>query len=419
MWFLNQFDTTSPAYNIPFAVRLSGPLDTAALTAAASSTSSDPHETLRTIYPTPRRPAPGCADGHRPRADRHRRDENELGEQTRCESRHAGFDVATRNPPARRPVRNRTDSDHVLAVVVHHICADGSSHASTRPRSHDRLHGPIRQGTHLDAPTVQYVDYTLWQRETLGSEDDPESIISAANRATGTHTSPGSPNVLELPTDHPRPPQNPPWRPPSTSPSTRTPTAHSPNSHENTRDRVHGAARRTRHPPRPTLRTPTTSPSAPPSPDAATPHLDNLVGMFVNTLVLRTPSTGPAPSPTPHDIRDTDLAAFEHADLPFERLVEVLNPPRSTTRHPLFQVMLVFQNTAPVALELPSLTTECVDAGLEQAKFDLTLMLDESVDAGIAGHLVYATDLFDEPTARAFADRYLRLLDTVVRSNRR
>ncbi|MFE5709184.1 AMP-binding protein, partial [Rhodococcus koreensis] len=108
-------------------------------------------------------------------------------------------------------------------------------------------------------------------------------------------------------------------------------------------------------------------------------------------------------------------AAFAHADLPFERLVELLNPPRSTAHAPLTQVMLAFQNAGPAALELPSLTTERVDAGLEQAKFDLTLMLDESEDAGIAGHLVYATDLFDEPTARAFTGRYRRLLDAVVR----
>ncbi|WP_040864825.1 condensation domain-containing protein, partial [Nocardia exalbida] len=112
-------------------------------------------------------------------------------------------------------------------------------------------------------------------------------------------------------------------------------------------------------------------------------------------------------------------AAFAHADVPFERLVEVLNPSRSTARHPLFQVGLSFQNVARAALELPGLMVSGVDADVDVSQFDLHLIVgdgyaESGAAAGIGGFLTYATDLFDRATVEGFAARFSRVLAAVV-----
>ncbi|MGK8520659.1 non-ribosomal peptide synthetase [Nocardia asteroides] len=145
-------------------------------------------------------------------------------------------------------------------------------------------------------------------------------------------------------------------------------------------------------------------------------ELDDLIGMFVNTLVLRT-EVEPG---TPFDallaeVRRTDVAAFGHADLPFERLVELLDPVRSAARHPLFQVMLVLQNLAQTTLELPGLTVSGIDPQVTPAKFDLQITLAEQPGAqGLSVVIGYATDLFDASTVRNFASRFHRVLAAVT-----
>src|SRR5690606_16467782 len=114
-------------------------------------------------------------------------------------------------------------------------------------------------------------------------------------------------------------------------------------------------------------------------------------------------------------VRSTDIAAFGHADLPFERLVEILNPARSQARHPLFQVMLSFQNTGQNSLELPGLTVSGVELPIDVAKFDLQLVLSENGEnGGITAELIYATDLFDAATMAQFGRRFNRLLAAVA-----
>ncbi|MPY65069.1 condensation domain-containing protein, partial [Streptomyces spongiae] len=144
--------------------------------------------------------------------------------------------------------------------------------------------------------------------------------------------------------------------------------------------------------------------------------LDDLVGCFVNTLVLRTDTSG---DPTFRDlldrVRETDLAAYAHQELPFEHLVEALNPPRSTARHPLFQVMLAFRPTTGPHLDLPGLRARVLPVETGATKIDLTFNLGECRAAdgspdGIEGILQYSADLFDRPTAEALAARLERLL---------
>jgi len=148
--------------------------------------------------------------------------------------------------------------------------------------------------------------------------------------------------------------------------------------------------------------------------------LDDLVGFFVNTLVLRTDTSGnPSFRELIARVRATNLAAYSHQDMPFERLVEVINPARSLARHPLFQVMLTLQNNAPVSLELAGLTTAFEPVASASAKFDLSISLAEQrgtdgTPSGIAGNLEYATDLFDRGTVEALAGRLLRLLAAAV-----
>ncbi|WP_156423164.1 condensation domain-containing protein, partial [Rhodococcus sp. KB6] len=148
--------------------------------------------------------------------------------------------------------------------------------------------------------------------------------------------------------------------------------------------------------------------------------LDDLIGMFVNTLVLRTEvDSSESFSGLLGRVREGDLGAFAHADVPFERLVEVLNPARSQARNPLFQVMLSFQSARQTGLQLGDLTVAGVDTGAVAAKFDLQLTMVEQFDesgapAGMAATFTYATDLFDESTVASMATRFERILAAVV-----
>ncbi len=149
--------------------------------------------------------------------------------------------------------------------------------------------------------------------------------------------------------------------------------------------------------------------------------LDDLIGMFVNTLVLRTAvDTSRSFADLLGSVRESDLEAFAHADVPFERLVEVLDPARSQARHPLFQVMLTFQNmAASTSLELPGLRVAALDFDAAIAKFDLQVTVTDLAGSGeqsqgFGVEFTYATDLFDASTVAAFAERFVRVLEAVV-----
>ncbi|WP_425297949.1 non-ribosomal peptide synthetase, partial [Nocardia brasiliensis] len=144
-------------------------------------------------------------------------------------------------------------------------------------------------------------------------------------------------------------------------------------------------------------------------------ELDGLIGMFVNTLVLRTPiDPGASFTDLLAATKETDLAAFSHAELPFERLVEVLDPVRSQAHHPLFQVALFFQNMNKAQVELPGLSAQAVEFDGAVAKFDLQLTVVPKAESGFSAQFTYATDLFDEATIAQFAHRLDRLLAAVV-----
>ncbi|WP_324197356.1 non-ribosomal peptide synthase/polyketide synthase [Nocardia cyriacigeorgica] len=411
MWFLNQFDAESVADNLTAAVRLTGTLDREALRAAVADV-IERHETLRTVYPA----VHGVACQRvLPAGTPMRFDDiapDRLDHRIRAEAA-TPFRV-DREPPVRLTLLRLAADDHVLVVSMHHISADGWSIA---PLTRDlmRAYAARCAATAPDwAPLpVQYADYTLWQREVLGAEDDPDSLLAEQIRFWSAELA-QLPDVLDLPADRPRPAV-------ATGRGARYAFTIDAATHRGIRAVarrsnaslfmvVHAAfaallSRLTGH---------TDIALGTPVAGRGDQALDELVGMFVNTLVLRS-QVPPDRSFTEllEAVRDGDLRAFARADVPFERLVEVVNPPRSAARHPLFQVMLDVQNTATTRLELAGVTATRLDLDTRTAKFDLHLTITETVDgdgpAGLDAVFEYATDLFDAGTVATFADR-LRLL---------
>ncbi|WP_344940885.1 amino acid adenylation domain-containing protein [Actinomadura miaoliensis] len=428
LWFINDLDGGSAVYNIPIPLRLTGRLDLDAVRAAMDDMLAR-HEALRTVfteiggephqrilrYPDEVDPVLTVAD-LAAATDAERRREI-LAAATR------GFDL-TRDLPVRAHVfrlGRRDDGDeHLLLIVLHHVAGDGWS---MEPLATDLITAYAARAEGR-APVweplpVQYADYALWQRALLGSEDDPGSL-AARQLAYWKQALAGLPDQLELPTDRPRPARasHRGAQVPFTLPAgLHAALADLAREHRASLFMVLQAALAglfTR------LGAGTDIPIGSPVAGRTDRALDGLVGVFVNTLVLRTDTSGdPAFTELLARVRDTDLAAFAHQDVPFERLVEVLNPRRSLARHPLFQVMISMQTDPSARVELPGLTValEPVDTGV--SRFDLALLVDERRDAagnpaGIDCRLEYAVDLFDAGTARSMAVRLERLLAAVA-----
>ncbi|ATL25759.1 Siderophore biosynthesis non-ribosomal peptide synthetase modules, Bacillibactin synthetase component F [Streptomyces formicae] len=417
LWFLYRLDGPSATYNIPLVVRLTGTLDRAALEAALADVAAR-HESLRTVFrehdgtPYQHVLAPDAA---RPNLHTRRVDAASLDGAVAAAVRHA-FDLGT-EAPVRAELLELAPDEHVLALVVHHIAADGSSLAplwsdvatAYRARSHDGA-----------APTweplpVQYADYTLWQRELLGDSADPDSPL-ARQLGHWKERLAGLPERIELPTDRPHPA--------IASYRGGSLTYHwdaelgtrvaelARHSGTTTFMVVHAALAALLSRSGAGDDIPIGTPIAGRTDEA----LDDLVGFFVNTLVLRTDVSG---DPTFRElltrVRETDLDAYAHQDVPFEHLVDVLNPSRTLAHHPLFQVMLAWQSTARSALGLPGLTASPVATDTRTARMDLVFNLTENTAEGtIDGFVEFSSDVFDRPTVEALVGRLGRLLSAVA-----
>ncbi len=271
----------------------------------------------------------------------------------------------------------------------------------------------------FDQLPVQYADYALWQRETLGAADDPTSQLGGQLDWWRKHLA-GLPDELNLPTTRARP---------------QTAT------HRNgTLTRRLDAALHRRLAGLARARGVTLFMALQAAVAAllhrlgagedipiGTAHagrgeaaLDGLVGAFVGTLVLRCDLSGqPSFAQLLERVRERDVEAFAHAETPFELVVDALAPARALARNPLFQVMVVLQNTPSAELSLPGLTAELLPVPLETAKFDLTFDFSERLDAagtpaGLEAALDYSADLFDPATAAALFDRLPRLLEAAI-----
>ncbi|MGV9415707.1 amino acid adenylation domain-containing protein [Nocardia sp. NPDC003693] len=416
LWFLNRFDPGSAAYNIPLGLRLNGTLDATVLAQAVADVVAR-HEVLRTLFPEdahgPHQVVLSAAEAQLPFARIASSPQSVLTDAFDVAA--AGFDLAV-EIPIRAALLRVGEDEHVLVVVIHHIAADGWS---LTPLAGDlvaaygaRSSGGTPQWRELP---VQYADFSVWQRELLGAEDDPESL-TARQLAYWTESLADLPECLELPADRPRPVVAS-HRGGSTSArieaDLHTRLVEAARGHDASVFMVLHAVLAVL-----IARTSGTGDIAVGTAvagrgDAA---LDELIGMFVGTLVLRTRIDGGASfDEVLASVREADLDAMAHADLPFERLVEVLNPVRSTAHHPLFQVSLSLTNMGVPTVRLPELTVAGfpVDPGL--VKCDLQFTFSETHTAtgepdGIEMTLSYATDLFDAATADRMSRRYVRLL---------
>ncbi|MFD8057786.1 amino acid adenylation domain-containing protein [Streptomyces cyaneofuscatus] len=417
LWFLHRLEGPSPTYNIPLVLSVNGPLDRDALQLALHDL-VDRHETLRTVYPpTDNAPEANGDDApHQvilPPDHEAARPVLRLAEpgSDLTEAVRYCFDLAA-EPPLRTVLFSDSPDHHTLLLLLHHIAGDG---ASTTPLARDlasaytaRAAGIAPEFTPL---TGQYVDHAARLQQLLGTPADP-TPLAEAQLAHWREALAGLPDQLELPTDRPRPPV-------ATSAGDTVPFALDTATHEALRRlaRAHGAtvfmtvqaglaALLTRH------GCGTDIPLGTPVAGRDDDTTAGLVGFFTNTVVLRTDTSGdPGFGALLDRVRATTLAAYEHDALPFDHLVEALNPPRSLARHPLFQVMLAWQSIAdgPAAFG-PDATARLAAVPSGTAKFDLTLNAGELADGGIAGFLEFRTDLFDRATAQALADRLARLL---------
>ncbi len=417
LWFMEQFQGPGTAYNLAFAWRLRGRVDTAALTVAFGDVAGR-HESLRTIFAVDR----GEPYQHIVPAGEAavpvtitRVGPDELAGRIAAAALHV-FDL-TSELPIRVWLFTVADDEHVLVLLCHHIAVDGWS---TQVLMSDlaTAYAARRDGRQPDwpDPLVQYADYTLWQRDLLG-RDAADGGVLAGQVEYWRQALAGLPDELALPFDRPRPAGQSQgggvvrWQ--LADAGLHAVLADLAREHQATIFMtLHAglAALLSR------MGAGTDIPIGAPSAGRTDEIMHDLVGFFVNTLVLRADLSGdPSFGELLDRARETVLSAQARQDVPFEHLVEVLNPVRSPNRHPLFQVILADQDITAVGWQLPGLSVQDEPVPAVDANFDLTLGFRQDRDragapAGISAFLEYARDLFDHVTVQALADRLTRLL---------
>jgi amino acid adenylation domain-containing protein len=314
---------------------------------------------------------------------------------------HEPFDLA-RGPLLRVGLVRQADEEHVLLVTMHHVVSDGWSLALFL-RELATLYQAYTEGAESPLPKlpIQYADFASWQRNWLQDEKLGSLLDYWVNQLKG------APPVLELPNDHPRPP--------SRSYNGAKQSVMLPQSLTDELKRLSREQGITlfkvmlyRYSGQPDIVIGT------PSANRNQAEIEELIGFFVNTLVLRTDLSG---SPTFRTllgkIRETVIDACTHQDLPFEKLVEELQPERDTSRTPLFQVMLIQQKQLMPELECAGVCFRPLEIDTTTAKFDLTLNFAEA-DQELRLTLEYSTDLFEAATARRMLGHLQTLLESAV-----
>ncbi|HEX3249420.1 MAG TPA: amino acid adenylation domain-containing protein [Pyrinomonadaceae bacterium] len=414
LWFIEQLEPGSATYNIATAVRLTGELDVASLQRALSEVVRR-HEALRTTFPmvdsapvqriSPSQPfelplldLSGLAE-----------QEREL-ERFATEEARRPFDLA-HGPLFRVKLVRVAENEHTLFAVMHHIISDGWS-LGVLIREVATLYDAYSRGRENPLPelTIQYADYAAWQREWLSGEVLENQLAYWRDHLAG------APTMLDLPTDYPRQAMqtfN------GTHQSFRLPAALSASLDQlskkegvtlfmtllaafnvllswytGQKDIVlgTGVANRTRI------------------------ETESLIGFFVNTVVLRTDlSGGPSFRELLRRVRETTLGAYAHQDIPFDMLVEALQPERNPSYTPLFQVMFLVQNMPLTVYELPGLQVSVQGLGTERgiSKFDMYLAMSQDSE-GLAGTLEYNTDLFAAASVTRLLGYFETLLEEIV-----
>ncbi|MET0236212.1 MAG: condensation domain-containing protein, partial [Kibdelosporangium sp.] len=404
LWTVNYLGDHQPDYLTTMALELQGELDVSALRAAVCDVVGR-HEVLRTVMPYGEDgPVQHVLPEDPAAVDFKLTDVSEagIGEALEAELR-VGFDLMSQ-PPLRTRVLRISPQRHLLLLVMHHAAVDGESLTPLRrdlgTAYRSRLLGQQPSWPELRA---QYSDYTLWLRDRMGDEENPDSTAGAQSRFWQT-TLAGLPAELPLPTDRPRPAT-------MHKRAAAVPFALDTDTHE----RVDQLARRCAasaymvlHAAIAVALTELGAGHDVPIGVAVsgrdTDVLDDLVGCMVHTVVVRTDTSGaPALADVIRRVRDGLLAAHDHKEFPFDRLVDLLNPPRSLARHPLFQVVVTYSN-ADQGTEFAGLPAHPRRVPAVHTDFDLTFQLTELPDGGVTGELVYAEELFDRATAERITD---------------
>ncbi|HEY7768000.1 amino acid adenylation domain-containing protein, partial [Longimicrobium sp.] len=414
LWFLDRLEPGSTAYNAPTGARLAGALDGPALERALGEIVRR-HEVLRTVFAevdgspvqvvqpfggfvVPVEDLSGLGEAEREAA---------VGQWVRQQADRP-FDLAA-GPLFRAALLRLGDEDHVLLLSMHHIVSDGWS-MGVLLREFSALYAAYREGRESPLPElpVQYADYAVWQREQFTGEVLNRQLAYWKERLAG------APELMELPLDRPRPPVQ-------TYHGASLPVELSLELQERlqelgrsdgttlfmtllaafqvllgryagSEDVVVGTpiAGRTRG------------------------EVEGLIGFFINTLVLRTDLSGdPSFREVLRRVREATLGAYQHQGLPFEKLVAELQPERSLSHSPLFQVMFTLQEAGGGGNALAGLKGGGVDTATDLAKFDLSLTL-AATPFGLRGALNYATDLFERGTAERMLGHLARVLEQVA-----
>ncbi|MGB6243760.1 amino acid adenylation domain-containing protein [Gordonia sp. (in: high G+C Gram-positive bacteria)] len=418
LWFINRLDPESPAYNMPGAVRLGDQVNLDALRAAVLDLVAR-HEVLRTRLPAvdgePTQEILPLADVADDFALPVREVATDDLSAAILGAVSGGFDLISQIPF--RVTLLRADAEYVLVVVLHHVAGDG---ASLRPLIADLLAAYGARSTGQEPAwtplPVQYADYALWQREMLGEADDPESRLRTELDFWQGELA-GMAEILELPADRPRP------KSPSGAGAYVDATIP-----EATAARVRTAAARLGVTTFTILHTALATvlgrladiddvavgTAVAGRDEAATA---DLVGMFVNTVVLRT-ALSPAQSAADAVIaaHRTRTRALAHSQVPFEEVVDAVAPHRSRTISPLFQVTLTLQNDIEAAADIRAAGGDLLDARPPVAKVDLAVAVTDRAhtEGGMAVELCYATDLYDEHRIAALAAQFRAVVEGIV-----
>ena len=414
LWFLDQLEPDSSFYNIPAAIRLEGQLDIFALKQSIQEILRR-HEVLRTSFKTVAgQPIPVISSTtelnwsivdltHLPPASQ----EAEVKRLAIAEAQQP-FALDT-SPLLRVRLLQLNSTTHALLFTMHHIAADGWS-MEVLVREVAALYQAFCSGQPSPLPElpIQYVDFAAWQRQWLQGE------AIAAQLAYWQQQLSGAPAVLNLPTDYPRPAVQ----------TFRGATYAIELSQElsqalkNLSQQQGSTLYMTLLAGFKTLLSRYTGSGdivvGTPIANRQRSQLEGLIGFFVNTLVLRTDLTdNPSFEDLLRRVREVALGAYAHQDLPFEQLVEELQPQRDLSYSPLFQVMFVLQNTAMSGLELSDLTLHPLEIDSGTAKFDLMLYVRETA-AGLRATFEYNTDLFEASTIHRMAGHWQTLLAGIV-----
>ncbi|WP_085947076.1 non-ribosomal peptide synthetase [Gordonia soli] len=426
MWLINRADPASPVYNVAMALRLTGSLDRRALDGAVEDL-LERHEVLRTRYP--------LVDGDPiqvvvPTGDALGSIERSASDVAPGELESAigavtgrGFDV-TAAPPLRLAVLRVSPDEHVLVFVVHHISADGGS---MLPLARDvmlayaaRVEGDAPAWSPLD---VQYLDFALWQQRWLATEVADGMTEDHRQLDYWTDRLAGAPPRIDLPADRSRP---------------RTPTfAGEEVGFEVPVDLVrdletvakdnHGTLFMVMHAAFAVFLGRLVNQRdiviGTPYGGRGDEALDDVIGMFVNTLALRTELRDDEKfAELLQRVRDADLADMANGDIAFDRIATTVLPSPPTSYNPIYQVMFAFQNFYYPSLEMKDLTITPVSEQLTAAKVDLQLTVypvdpvtDGAATESMRAAFLYATDLFDPSTVEVYSQRYLRVLEEIVK----